>query len=103
MDMNLIPDGGMAMRYDADGERWDVYLSEEAPREGVRSVIFHCVSNSSHGWRVAEVPAAEYASDGALEGLDDAELDELFQGSQPFDYAQDPKAHEGHVGDSGVR
>lgn len=91
------------MRYDADGERWDVYLSEEAPRDGIQSMIFHCTSNSSHGWRVAEVPAGEYEAGEALEGLDDAELDELFKSSQPFDYAQDPKAHEGHVGDSGGR
>lgn len=91
------------MRYDADGERWDVYLSEEAPRGGVRSLIFHCTSNSSHGWRVAEVPAAEYDSDEALERLDAPALAELFNSSQPFDYAQDPKAHEGHIGDSGVR
>jgi hypothetical protein len=93
----------MAMRYDADGERWDVYLSEETPRDGVRSVIFHCASNSSHGWRVAEVPAAEYESGDALERLEEEELDELFNGSQPFDYAQDPKAHERHVGESGGR
>lgn len=91
------------MRYDADGERWDVYLSEEAAHDGMRSVIFHCASNSSHGWRVAEVPAGEYESDEALEGLDDAELDELYSSSQPFDYAHDPRAREDHIGDAGAR
>jgi hypothetical protein len=88
------------MRYDADGERWDVYLSEEGPHDGVRSVIFHCASNSSHGWRVAEVPAAEYGSDEALERLEESELEELYARSQPFDYAQDPHAREDHIGDS---
>jgi hypothetical protein len=88
------------MRYDADGERWDVYLAEESPHDGVRSVIFHCVSNSSHGWRVAEVPAAEYASDEALERLEESDLEELYGRSQPFDYAHDPNAREDHIGDS---
>jgi hypothetical protein len=87
------------MRYDADGERWDVYLSEEAPHEGVRAVIFHCASNSSHGWRVAEVPASEYGSDEALERLEQSELEELYARSQPFDYAHDPTAVEGNVRD----
>jgi hypothetical protein len=88
------------MRYDADGERWDVYLSKEAPTEGVRSLIFHCESNSSHGWRVAEVPASELDSDRALEELDDDRLDEIYARSQPFDFAHDPKALEDHIGDS---
>jgi hypothetical protein len=88
------------MRYDADGERWDVYLAEESPHEGVRSVIFHCLSNSSHGWRVAEVPASEYASAEALERLEESDLEELYARSQPFDYAHDPKAREDHIGDS---
>jgi hypothetical protein len=91
------------MRYDADGERWDVYLSDEAAHDGVRSVIFHCTSNSSHGWRVAEVPARDYESDDALERLDDAELDRLYSSSQPFDYAHDPMAREDHFGDPGTR
>lgn len=91
------------MQYKADGERWDVYLSDEAPRDGVRSVIFHCSSNSSFGWRVAEVPAGDYRSAEAIEGLDDDEIDELYARSQPFDYTHDPKAREDHVGDDGVR
>jgi hypothetical protein len=88
------------MRYDADGERWDVYLSKEEPRDGVRSLIFHCSSNSSHGWRVAEVPAGEFRSDAVLAELDDDALDELYASSQPFDFAHDPKALEDHIGES---
>lgn len=91
------------MRYEADGERWDVYLSEEPPRGGRRSVIFHCESNSSFGWRVAEVPAARYASNDALAEADEQELDALYLGSQAFDFTHDPHAHEDHVGDSGPR
>jgi hypothetical protein len=88
------------MRYDADGERWDVYLSEEPPRAGMRSVIFHCASNSSVGWRVVEVAADRYASDEALEEAGEEELDALYARSQPFDYAHDPKAREDHIGES---
>lgn len=91
------------MRYDADGERWDVYVSKEAPREGVGSLIFHCSSNTSRGWRVAEVPASEFPSDDAIEELDDDALDELYARSQPFDFTHDPHAREDHIGESGGR
>jgi len=87
------------MKYQADGERWDVYLSEEAPHGGLRSLIFHCTSNSSHGWRVAQVPAEEYGAPDDLERLDDSELDELYASSQPFDFTPDPQAREDHIGD----
>jgi hypothetical protein len=91
------------MRYDADGERWEVYVSKEEPRDGVRSLIFHCESNSSHGWRVTEVPAADFPSDTAIQELDDDELEELYARSQPFDFSRDPHAHEDHIGESGGR
>ncbi len=91
------------MRYHADGERWDVYLSEEEPHGGVRSLIFHCDSNSSHGWRVAEVPAAEFTTSEDVERLDGSALDQLYAGSQPFDYTHDPRAREDHIGDPGSR
>jgi hypothetical protein len=91
------------MRYDADGERWDVYLSEEAPRHGARSVIFHCTSNSSFGWRVAEVPADEFPSPERLGELDDDQLGALYRASQPFDYSHDPAAREDQVASPGIR
>lgn len=91
------------MKYKADGERWDVYLSEEDAHGGIRSLIFHCTSNSSHGWRVAEVPAAQYRSPADLERLDDPALDELYARSQPFDYTHDPQAREDHIGDPDSR
>ncbi len=88
------------MRYDADGERWDVYVSKESSREGLRPVIFHCLSNSSYGWRVVEVSEDEVRSDETLERLDDEALDQLYARSQPFDYARDPHAREDHIGDA---
>ena len=88
------------MDYKANGEKWDVSLSEERPHEGVRPLIFRCTSNSSRGWRVVEVPASEYTPE-HMDELSPAELDSLFERSQPFDYSHDPKAVEGHIGDTG--
>jgi hypothetical protein len=102
-DPERIANGRRAMKYDGDGERWDVYLSKEGPHDGLRSVIFHCTSNSSHGWRVAEVPEDRIESEEVLEGMDDDELDELYQRSQPFDYSHDPHAREDHIGGGGGR
>jgi hypothetical protein len=87
------------MKYEADGERWDVYLSEERAHDGVRSLIFHCESNSSHGWRVAEVPADRFTSQDSLDRLDESDLAELYARSQPFDYVHDPAAREDSVAD----
>ena len=88
------------MKYKAKGERWEVSLSEETPKAGVRPLLFRCTSNSSRGWRVVEVPASEY-SPGRLDELSDDELDSLFDRSQPFDFTHDPEAVEGHIGDTG--
>lgn len=87
--------------YEAKDETWDVYLSDEAPREGLRPLVFRCKTNSSHGWRVVEVPAVDF--EGGVEQVAESELDELFERSQPFDYPHDPKAREGSIGDSPIR
>jgi hypothetical protein len=92
----------MARTYDANGETWTVRLSDETPHEGVRPLIFHCESNTSRGWRVVEVSVDEYAGDDRIDGLSEGELGQLFDRSQPFDFAHDPKALEGHIGDSGA-
>lgn len=89
------------MQYEANGHSWDVSLSDERPREGVRPLVFRCTDNTSRGWRVVEVPVDEFP-DERVEGLSTSELDALFDRSQPFDYAHDPKAVEGHIGDSGA-
>lgn len=89
------------MTYKANGESWDVSLSEERPREGVRPMIFRCTSNTSRGWRVVEVPESDYTAE-RVDALSTDELDSLFDRSQPFDFAHDPKAVEGHIGDTGV-
>lgn len=89
------------MRYKAHGESWDVALSEEEAREGVRPIVFRCITNTSRGWRVVEVPAADY-SERRVNDLSSDELDSLFERSQPFDFTHDPKAIEGSIGDTGT-
>ena len=88
--------------YEGDDQRWEVYLSDERPHEGVRPVVFRCTSNSSFGWRVVEVPAGEF-EDGRLEAMEESELTALFERAQPFGYAHDPKAREGTIGDTPTR
>lgn len=89
------------MEHKANGESWEVLLSEEEPREGMRPMIFRCTTNTSRGWRVVEVPAADY-SEARVNDLSPDELDSLFERSQPFDFTHDPKAVEGTVGDTGT-
>lgn len=90
----------MARKLKANGEEWEVRLSREEPHEGVTAVVFHCVSNSSYGWRVVEVAAGQFESQERIEELADGELLRLFDRSQPFDYTHDPKAHPDAVGES---
>ena len=88
---------------DTAGDTWRAYVGEDAPHEGVLPLIFHCTSNPSNGWRVVEVPAAEFAGAGRIEAMDDAELADLFGRAQPFDHAHDPKSRENTVGDTPPR
>lgn len=84
----------MTQKIEANGESWRADLARETAHPGVRSVIFHCTSNSSWGWRVVEVPQHELPDADAVNRLSESELRALFDRSQPFDYAHDPKAHE---------
>ncbi len=93
----------MAKITDTAGDEWRAYVGEDAPHEGVLPLIFHCTSNSSNGWRVVEVPAAEFSRGGRVEELDDTELADLFGRAQPFDHAHDPKSFENTVGDTDPR
>ena len=81
------------MKYKANGETWEVVLSEEPARAGIRPLIFRCESNTSFGWRIVEVRGEDYPED-SVDQLTKADLDSLFQRSQPFDYSHDPKAQE---------
>lgn len=90
----------MATTFEADGHTWDVYLSSDEPHEGVRALVFRCSDDSGRGWRVVEVPAAEWTEGDRVARADAGELRRLYDRSQPFDYAHDPKAHERHIGES---
>ena len=77
----------------ADGERWVVRPDEATTTEGVRTLVFHCVSNSSRGYRVVQVPENIVA--GA--DLDENALRDLFDRSQTMDFVHDSDARpEGH-------
>lgn len=83
-------------RIEANGETWEVSLSDDAPHAGVRAVVFHCVSNALQGWRVAEVSADRFGSEAELHRLDDDALGKLFRGSDAFDYVHEEKADPHH-------
>lgn len=88
---------------DPAGDRWRVYIGEDAPHEGVLPLIFHCTSNPSNGWRVVEVPEEEYSTGERVGKLSSDELHDLFDRAQPFDYTHDPKSKENTVGDTPLR
>lgn len=91
----------MSRRIKADDEEWEVQLSREKPHAGVHPLIFRCMSNSSFGWRVVEVPLSDFDDQEHVERLTDEQLLELFHDSHPFDYAHDPKAKPAPTSDSG--
>lgn len=93
----------MARSYETAGDSWRAYIGEDAPHPGVLPLIFHCTSNPSHGWRVVEVPEAEFGGAVDLDNLGDDELAELFSRAQPFDFTHDPKSKENTVGDTPPR
>lgn len=93
----------MARSYETGGDTWGVYVGEDAPHPGVLPLIFHCTSNSSNGWRVVEVPAADFVDSGRVDELSPSELGALFARAQPFDFTHDPKSKENTVGDTPLR
>lgn len=92
----------MANTYETGGDTWRVYLGDDAPHPDTLPLIFHCTSNPSNGWRVVEVPAADYTED-RVGKLSESDLAELFGRAQPFDYTHDPKSKENTVGDTPLR
>jgi hypothetical protein len=77
----------------ADGDRWVVRPDDATTTEGVRTFVFHCVSNSSRGYRVVQVPESVAGN----ADFDERELRDLFDRSQTMDFVHDTDAHpEGH-------
>lgn len=73
-----------------DGDTWRVTTAPDDGR-AVRTVVFHCVSNSQRPYRVVEVPADVHA--GRSSELSEGELGELFARSQTMDFSHDAAAH----------
>jgi hypothetical protein len=81
----------MWRRIDAGGESWRVTSYEDDRRRAVRTVVFHCLSNSQRPYRVIEVPD-EMMDGTGLDGLSAEHLGELFGRAQTMDYSHDASA-----------
>jgi len=79
----------MREEFRADGETWRVTVDEDDTARGVRTVVFHCMSNSNRPYRVVESSGLEGRD---VERLSQDELGELFDRSQTMDYSRDPAA-----------
>ena len=84
------------MRIKADGDTWRISMDERPAHPGVRTVVFHCETNGQKGWRVVEVPEDRFATEDALARVDEAELQELFDRSDAYDYVHDAHADPRH-------
>jgi hypothetical protein len=76
---------------DADGDSWRVTSFEDDRRRAVRTLVFHCLSNTQRPYRVVEVP------DGTLEGDDVGSLSkellgDLFRRTHAMDFSHDRSA-----------
>lgn len=79
-------------RIDADGHSWRVTSFEDDRRRAVRTVVFHCLSNTQRPYRVVEVPD-EVMGDGDIGSLPKGRLGELFGRSHTMDYSHDVAAN----------
>jgi hypothetical protein len=80
----------MGHRIQADGDSWRVTSFEDDRRRAVRTVVFHCLSNSQRPYRVIEVPDS-LAPDG-IDGMSSDQLTELFSRAHTMDYSHDVAA-----------
>jgi hypothetical protein len=82
----------MPIQIEADGDTWRVTNYEDDRRRAVRTVVFHCVSNSQRPYRVIEV------ADDAFEAGDIGEvpadqLAAMFAKAHTMDYSHDSAAN----------
>lgn len=75
----------------ADGDVWRVTSTGDDPRRDVRTVVFHCLSNTQRPYRVVEVPQG-VLQDRPLDDVPDAELGRLFDRSHAMDFSHDASA-----------
>jgi hypothetical protein len=81
----------MWRRIDADGDNWRVTSFEDDRRRAVRTVVFHCLSNTQRPYRVVEVPD-DLLDDDGVDGLSTERLGELFSRAHAMDYSHDASA-----------
>jgi hypothetical protein len=81
----------MGHRIDADGDSWRVTSFEDDRRRAVRTVVFHCLSNTQRPYRVVEVPDDVMGED-SLDSLSETQLGELFRRAHTMDYSHDGAA-----------
>jgi hypothetical protein len=79
-------------RLSADGDTWRVTSTGDDPRRDVRTVVFHCLSNTQRPYRVVEVPTSVLPQDRALDAIPDRELGSLFERSHTMDFSHDRAA-----------
>lgn len=83
----------------ADGDTWKVTSDGYDGRQGVRTLVFHCLSNSQRPYRVVEVPQP-LVEERPVGDLGDRELGELFDRSQTMDFSHDRAASPRSLGAS---
>jgi hypothetical protein len=81
----------MADAFRADGDTWHITSDERHPQRAVRTIVFHCVSNSQRPYRVVEV-AEPVLGGRKVEELREEELDALFRRTHTMDFSHDPAA-----------
>jgi hypothetical protein len=82
----------MAEPFRADGDTWRVTSDERHAERAVRTIVFHCLSNSQRPYRVVEV-AESVLGERNIEELGAAELNALFDRTQTMDFSHDRAAH----------
>lgn len=75
----------------ADGDQWRVTADQLDRRRAVRTIVFHCVSNTQRPYRVIEVPD-EVFGDRDVGSLSKEELGDLFARTHVMDYSHDRAA-----------
>jgi hypothetical protein len=78
--------------FHADGDTWRVTSEGHDPRRAVRTVVFHCLSDTMRPYRVVEVPA-EMMTDREVDSASTDELTALFSRSHTMDYSHDVAAN----------
>lgn len=87
----------MPVRFDADGDRWEVGYEVHEGRPELDAVVFHCMSNPQRPYRVAPLPA-----DLRRRTADDEPPKErwrqLFERAQVMDFVRDAEADPRNIG-----